>query len=454
MTTLKKIDQSSSVAIENSLAIFDLPPTQVAINKSQVRELLPLTALNQSGAYVFRLFPDNQFVDLSKTWFYLATSLERFDKDKKEWVPTDDTDEFDPKIAVINNFGHSFIQSLKININNVEVFSSGPLYAYRAYILHELGYSHETRKGIHEANCYYPDKIDQNDITGEGFKARQKRFAEGAVCETMVKLNFDLARQENLLLSNSDVIFTIHRNNDDFLLHSPFYKKADATVSAAGHHEYRIKILDMRLYVRTVDVTQSLNNAISRQLEVSSAKYPIRRVEMRSLFLSKGRSDVSWNAFTSVIPRRLIITFVSNDAYSGKKHLSPFVFENAKIRTISVEANGNVYPAAPYVFDFESNKFIRAFVDMYAGLMLDEGNRTVSIGMAKFKTSHCFFVIPLTSTLDDSPGFDLIRNGTTTIKVQFADEVKDVGYEMIVLGEFDSIVSINSDRIISNDGQI
>ena len=456
MTTLKKIDNSSQIGIENSLSIFDLPPTNVAINKSQVREILPLTALNDSGPYVFRMFADSHFIDLSKTWFYLATRIERFDPTNAEWVVTDETNnEYDKKIAVINNFGHSFIQQLKININNVEVFSSGPLYAYRAYILHELGYSHETRKGLHEANCYYTDsKIDQDNVESDGYKARQARFAKGAICETMVKLNFDLARQENLMLSNSDVIFTIHRNNDDFLLHSPFYKKGDTTISASSHREYRIKIIDMRLYVRCVDVTQSLNNAISRQLEVSSAKYPIRRVEMRSLYLSKGRSDAVWNVFTSVIPRRLIIGLVSNDAFAGKKHLSPFVFEHAKIRSISVEAHGNVYPASPYVFDFEHNRFIRAFIDMYSGLMLDDGDRTISIGLAKFKATHCFFVVPLTSTLDDSPGFELIKNGTTTIKVQFADEVKEIGYEMICLGEFDSIVSISSDRIISNDGQV
>ena len=85
MTTLKKIDKASPEGVENNLNIFDLPATNIAINKSSMRELLPLSAVNDLGPYVFRLFPDNQFVDMSKTWFYLATTIER--KDGNKWVP-------------------------------------------------------------------------------------------------------------------------------------------------------------------------------------------------------------------------------------------------------------------------------------------------------------------------------------------------------------------------------
>jgi hypothetical protein len=260
------------------------------------------------------------------------------------------------------------------------------------------------------------------------------------------------------MLSNSDIIINIHRNSDDFLLLCPYYKKevngAEQIVSAANHANYRLKVMDMKLYVKTVEVTQSLNNAISRHLETNMAKYPIRRIEMRSLYVGKGRTDLAWNCFTSIVPRRLIIGFVSNDAYSGRKSLSPFKFQHANVRSICAEANGNTYPNVAYNLDFSDNKFIRAFTDLYSGLGMDNIDRTISIGMPKFMTSHCFFVIPMTSTLEDSPGFETIKNSTTTIKVQFNEPVKDEGYEMIVMGEFDGIISIDKDRIITSDGQV
>ena len=92
---------------------------------------------------------------------------------------------------------------------------------------------------------------------------------------------------------------------------------------------------------------------------------------------------------------------------------------------------------------------------MYAGLGLDDSDsKTVSISMSRFLNGWAFFVIPMTSTLDDTPGFELIRQGTCTIKVQFDEPIKIHGYEMIIMGEFDSILSINADRVLSTDGSV
>ncbi|KAL3100287.1 hypothetical protein niasHT_020889 [Heterodera trifolii] len=410
---------------------------------------------------------DSQYCDLSKTYMYLLTSIERKNV-AGEWVPTDDAIEQDKHVGVIQNFGSSFVRSLKVNVSGVEVFDSSIYYHYRAYIMQELGYSHEIRKAFHEAGCYYSDENSQDSYSNKGFTSRAQRFSNGKQCETMVKLNFDLARQNTLLLNNQDVVFTIHRNSDSFLLLTPKWKTVtDAVKDAQGNiitaarvtwhdntAEYRIRLHDMRLYVRTVDVTPSLNIAISRQLESTPAKYALRKVEMRSIFLGTGRTELSHNVFTSTLPRRLICAFVSTDAYSGARQLSPFNFEHANVRSISAEANGLTFPSTPYLFSFgNQKKFVRAFVDMYAGLGLDDSdNKTVSISMARFLSGWAFFVIPMTSTLDDTPGFELIRQGTCTVKVQFEEPIKADGYEMLILGEFDSVLSINADRVLSTDG--
>ncbi|KAL3104546.1 hypothetical protein niasHT_024924 [Heterodera trifolii] len=331
-----------------------------------------------SGPYLFRLFSDSQYCDLSKTYMYLLSSIER-KNDAGEWVALSDTDPNDKHVGVIQNFGSSFVRSLKVNISGIEAF--------------------------HEASCYYPDDDDQNSATNPGFTARAARFSGGKQCETIVKLNFDLARQNALMLNNQD----------------------------ENKKEYRIRVHDMRLYVRTVDVTPSLNLAISRQLESTSAKYPLRKIEMRSIFLGTGRTELAHNVFTSTLPRRLICTFVSTDAYSGNRKMSPYKFEHANVRSISVEANGQTFPSNPYLLSFDGTqpRFVRAFVDMYAGLGLDDSD-----------------------TKTDTPGFELIRQGTCTIKVQFEQPIKADGFEMLVLGEFDSVLSINADRVLSTDGSV
>ncbi|KAL3104500.1 hypothetical protein niasHT_027210 [Heterodera trifolii] len=133
----------------------------------------------------------NQFCDLNKTFLYLSTSIER--KDKSNWVPITNDSEADQHVGVIQNFGHSFVKTLKVSISGVESYDSGIYYAFRAYMMNELGFSEDVKKGLCEASCYYIDDVDQDSYTNTGFKNRASRFADGAKCETMVKLNFDLA---------------------------------------------------------------------------------------------------------------------------------------------------------------------------------------------------------------------------------------------------------------------
>ncbi|KAL3080194.1 hypothetical protein niasHS_013866 [Heterodera schachtii] len=175
-------------------------------------------------------------------------------------------------------------------------------------------------------------------------------------CETMVRLNFDLAHQSALMLNNQDVIFTIHRNSDSFLLLTPPGKKTDGTFAGKTAKEYRIRVHDLRLY-SSVGVK-------------TSAKYPLRKIEMRSIFLGKGRTELAHNVFTSTLPRRLICCF----------GLYRRLFWQPKVVTLQ-NLNTQI---TPYLLSFDAaqQRFVRAFVDMYAGLGLDDSDtKTVSIGM-------------------------------------------------------------------------
>ena len=460
MSTIQKIDNDSQPGMDNSLNLFSLPPTTVAFNKSVVRELLPITSLDNSGPYCFRIFSDNQFIDLSRTWFYLETCIEKRN-DAGTWIKLTNTGA-DAYISVANNFGNSFIKKLDIKVNGKEVFNSGTNYAYRAYLNHELFTSNETRKTLSEASCYYADTHDNIEpldyYDNDGLKNRGKRFANGQTCYTMTKLDFDLSEQPNLFMNNVDVIFTVYRNDDDWLILAPNYY-ADRAARQAGNateitDRYRIKVLAMKIYVVTVDVVQSLQNAIAKHMIAQPAKYALRKVEVRNFYLGQGRQDLVYNVFQSTIPRRIIIGFVDRKAFIGDPKLSPFFFKNANVRTISVEAGGNVWPAVPYEFDFNQNKFIRGYVDMYEHLNLIGQPHSINLSMPKYQKGWCFFTFNLTSTLKDTSAFELIKNSTTVIKATFNTAIPDPGYEMIVFAEFDQIISINNDRVILMDGSI
>ncbi|HEX4851518.1 MAG TPA: hypothetical protein VFV08_11960, partial [Puia sp.] len=215
---LKKIDTISVPAVENSLALFDILPTTVAFNRTHTRELLPIMTVTRNGPFTFRLFSDNQFVDFSKTWFFLRTSLEKKDGDK--WVKTLETNQSDNHVGVIQNYTSSFINRLKVSINSTNVFDSDVLYPWRAYISTELGTDVSFRRGLLEAGGYFVDTPgkEMTSPENEGLMKRAIQFRGGKKVSSMALLNFDLAHQSNLFVNNTDIIFEIWPEKDEFLL--------------------------------------------------------------------------------------------------------------------------------------------------------------------------------------------------------------------------------------------
>ncbi|KAH7693291.1 Protein F19G12.2, partial [Aphelenchoides avenae] len=246
------------------------------------------------------------------------------------------------------------------------------------------------------------------------------------------------------LLNNLDVLFTIYRHDDNFLIH---------TLNPNDTNTYRLKVHNVRLYLRAVDVQHSVNLTVANMLEKQSAKYQVRKTEIRSCFLTPGRQEFVHNIFTNVIPRRVIIGMVNNQAYIGDLKKSPFNFQPFDIREVVVNAGGINYPAVPYNMSWSNVpvQFVRAFVDMHDGCMPSH-NTTNGITLEQYLDGWTFFVIPLAAALDDCGGFELVRNGTTTIALRFSTPIPDPGVSLICLGEFDQLLSIDKNRVVVADG--
>ena len=476
MTTLKRIDAISVPAVENSLALFDLPPSVVSYNKTFVKELLPLNTLTREGPYHFRLYSDSSFCDLSRTYIQLILSLEK--KSDGDWIPISDTND-DKNTALIQNFGLSFIRQLKIAINSIEVYNSTELYPFLAYINREFFNTFGSNMGLREATGYSTDRSgdssEQNNPKGGGFTIRKQMVESGKKCVTLTRLEFDLASQPRLLLSNTDILFSIWASSDKFLVLSPQYpaplapaqanegaEERAARIAAEGQAtpnstDYRIKVHDVRLYCTLVDVVQSLQNSIAKQLESTPAKYPIRRLEMRKLFMPEGMTNLSFNCFQTVLPRRVLVFFVETAAFDGSTEKSPFEFKHANVQTISIESGGLYIPSTPYMLDYgaTNENFYRAYWDFHKLLGMDEGNEGLDLTPKEYKTGWCGYGFDLRSfNRELGDAFELIKNSNTVLKAHLSTPVGEGGLMLLVWGEFDSVITINNDRVISLDGSI
>jgi hypothetical protein len=291
----------------------------------------------------------------------------------------------------------------------------------------------------------YRSTLRHDSAQDRGFTARCELFAGGHKPVFLSRLDFDLGNQELYLLNHMDLLFTIYKAKDTFLLQN---------LAPGDTSRFRVYIHSAKLYVKMIDVQPSLNMAIYSQLEKQPAKYAVRKTEIKSCFLNAGRTEVEHNVFSSAIPRRLTIALVANRAFNGDLTLSPFNFKHFNIRELSVHAGGQIYPPIPYNMNFESQNYARPFVDAYESLGLANSDRSCDISWDQFGSGWTMFVIPMTSTLDDSCGFELIRSGTTSVRMQFSEPIPAGGVEMIVLGEFDQMILIDFNRRVLTDSTI
>ena len=68
------------------------------------------------------------------------------------------------------------------------------------------------------------------------------------------------------------------------------------------------------MIVRKVKLSAAVQLAHNQALEEPNVKYPIRRVECKSLTITRGmRSATKENSFSGQLPRRMVLGFMSNN---------------------------------------------------------------------------------------------------------------------------------------------
>ncbi|KAL3099594.1 hypothetical protein niasHS_003049 [Heterodera schachtii] len=398
---------------------------RIGAMKKGNKSLLPLVTITQESPYLFRLYSDNLWCDLSRIYLHLELSIEKNKDDN--WVEISSVDE--PLVGAIQGVGQTFTQQLKVSVGSTEIYDSGNLYPYKTYLTNVLSFSKNVKSHfLTSTGFYHSEKHDSEK--DKGFKERCSQFEGGKKAQFLSRLDFDLGNQELYLLNNLDLLFSIYKAKDSFLIH---------TLKDKDTQEYRLRVHDVKIYAKMVEVQPSLNMNIHKMLEKQPATYAVRKTEVKS---------------TSTIPRRLTIGLVEYGAFNGNPKLDPFNLKHFEIRDIAVHAGGFIYPMVPYKLAFKKEAFMRAYVDLYEALGMANSDRSCDITRQQFKNGWTLFVIPLTSTLDDSVGYELLRSGTTTIRASFNTAIPGGGVEMIVLGEFDQMIMIDYNRHIVSDSKL
>ena len=152
------------------------------------------------------------------------------------------------------------------------------------------------------------------------------------------------------------------------------------------------------------------------------------------------------NVYLGVLPKRVVLCYVDNDAYNGTYAKNPFHAKHNKLNFPALYVDGQQVPAKPLQPKFG----VRSYLKLFAGtgkMFQDEGN---DITRQEFAERYTLFAFDITPDCCDGPHFNLVHKGNLRVEMHFDDPLEQT-VNVIVYGEFEAVLEIDRNRNVVYD---
>ena len=428
------IHPSSAESVTSQLDLFAVPATQTALEDGQFTEYRPVSVLTNEGPIEFHIAAENSnYIDLENSFLYVRASVTQADGSALEENAV---------VAPECNFLHTMWSQCDMYLNGTLVTSSNNNYAYRSYMETLLSFGKDAKQSQLSSVLWYRNTSGHFDERGDanlGFTQRKALAAQSKEIDMMGKLHTDLSFQNRYLLNGVEIRIRLIRSKNVFCLHG--------NLDGA-----KVSLKEVAFFCRKVKPNASVQLAHVKALQLGTAKYPLRRVEVKTFTVPAGNFSINKeNLFLGQLPTRLVVGIVDNDSYNGTLAKSPFNFQHHQVNFMSLYRDGVQVPTKPLQPNFVNNCFIRSYMRLFTQTgqhYRDTGN---GISRSEFKDGCTLFAFDLTPHMDSSDAsFELIKHGNLRLEIHFSTAPTRT-LTVIVLAEHDNLLEIDHDRHVAFD---
>ena len=341
----------------SELALFDLPSTQTSVSDVYYDEIRPLSQVSDDSPFEFKISGQNSmdYLDLKNSQIYARLRV----------TQADGTALTNEKVGPSNMFLQTLFSAIEVSLQNKATITCN-YNPYRAYIHTVLNYGSDAVASQLDTQLFFMDDADSPGVTdpgglNNGLYERSKLIKDSKRVDLQGPIFHDLFSMSRYLINEVDVKIKIWRNPTTFCL------------MTGDGNDYRLNIDDIYILAKKIRVNPAVIYGHSKILEKQNALYPYNKVEVKSVSISTGSTNYTWdNMFQGRRPNKIILGFVKSRALNGDYKTNCFNFETCSIQQIAVYCDGLPVGGNPLKLDFNpagGTTIMRA----YTNLLLSSG---------------------------------------------------------------------------------
>ena len=177
------------------------------------------------------------------------------------------------------------------------------------------------------ATGWFPDTAGNMECTPDnrGHVKRTELAEQSKIISLFAKPCIDLCNQHRLIPNGIDIKLRFVRSTDSFCIMG----------------DGKLVVKEAALYVRKVKLSPTVRLAHIKALERGTAKFPIKRVEVKTFTVPQGNLMVNHeNLFLGQLPNRLLLGMVENQSFVGHSSKNPFNFKHFDTDCVALFLDG------------------------------------------------------------------------------------------------------------------
>lgn len=392
-------------------------------------ELKPVNAITNSGPFEFSIPRDPEhYIYLPLTKLYGTVEVVKLDG--TALTTAENT-------SICNLFPQSLFKQMEIEIEGTQINDiSSSSYAIKAYLETILSFGNEAKATHLQMAGWSSDTQGKENLTdADSWKKRQLNIIGKDYYFAML-LHCDFFHMERFLIPNTGFTLKLIRNADAYSFIAPELKA-------------KILIKELSLTIRKIKIAPEIDKSIESNLLKEPALYPLTQSKIKSFLLQSGtQTTFVQSVLNGALPQSLIVCFLDAKAYNGDVVANPFTFEHFNLNLLNLRVNGSPIHSPPFTPNYENNKYIREYNNLFDHGGCQHSNNCINIGYKEFKSNSNFYIFDFTPDLCNSYHPHTTKYGYIDIELGWSKALPSNIY-MIVYSSHRQTLVIDGNRNVS-----